>query len=247
MIIGITGRAAAGKDTICGVLITLLSELGIEAKRFAFAEKLKEVVAEMYDVPVHYFHDRDLKNVDHSSLSPCSLMNSINEIQLEQRMNVLLIDLYGVDFDLSSINVLSEAKRIFVDLLPEEGCSPRKAAQLIGTEGFRTLDKTTWTNYTIRQAQEIARRGGVAIITDVRFGNENDAIRNNKGVIVGIENSNAELYNHASEAEVDELVKLANLYINNDGTFDDLLLKSKLIWQEKLIDRMKSDWSKSNS
>ena len=57
MIIGITGYAGSGKDTLADFLIE-----NNQFKKLEFAKKIKEILSDLYDVPIEYFYDRLLKN-----------------------------------------------------------------------------------------------------------------------------------------------------------------------------------------
>jgi hypothetical protein len=59
MIIGLSGRAGAGKDTVAGELIKLY-----EFERLAFADHLKKVAADLMGWPLDLFYDRDRKEVE---------------------------------------------------------------------------------------------------------------------------------------------------------------------------------------
>lgn len=53
-IIGLTGRARAGKDTACGYILEWAHENGLSAERVAFADPLKMSVAALFDAPMEY-------------------------------------------------------------------------------------------------------------------------------------------------------------------------------------------------
>lgn len=61
-IIGITGLAGAGKDTISNmVMLSLRNELKIKTQAFAFADTLKKAASIIFNVPLEHFYDRDVK------------------------------------------------------------------------------------------------------------------------------------------------------------------------------------------
>lgn len=62
-LIGITGHANAGKDTFADELVTHHDFVKME-----FARKLKEIISDLYDVPLSDFYDRTLKNTPHPNL-----------------------------------------------------------------------------------------------------------------------------------------------------------------------------------
>lgn len=64
IVVGISGYAGSGKDTLAQSL-----SLSQGFVCTAFADKLKEVLSDIYDVPLEYFHERHLKNVPHPNLN----------------------------------------------------------------------------------------------------------------------------------------------------------------------------------
>lgn len=67
IIIGVTGRASAGKDTVCDMAVKLLAEQHKKAKKIALAAPLKSMCAELfskaYDIPDDAFNGcQDDKN-----------------------------------------------------------------------------------------------------------------------------------------------------------------------------------------
>ena len=93
----------------------------------------------------------------------------------------------------------------------------RKLYQRIGTEaGREVLGKNVWINALF---QRIAAVGNYAI-TDVRFVNEADAIRDRGGVIFKVSRPGYDGDSHASEREVDAIV--ADVFVPNTGTLAHL-------------------------
>jgi hypothetical protein len=90
------------------------------------------------------------------------------------------------------------------------GMSPRRALQLIGTEGFRVLiDSETWINGVYRDVKKALSENQSVVIADCRFLNEAHAIQSWGGAIIVIEDPAmvvSETHSHASEKEI-ELIK----------------------------------------
>ncbi len=176
-LIGLLGRAGSGKDTVADAIIESvgLSQANRGIVRIAFADKLKDVLSDVYGIPRHYFDDRGLKNTPNKKLG---------------------------------------------------GKTPRQAAQLIGTEGFRNLiDQDTWTNYAMTRADEwLAEEGVNVVITDVRFDEEFNALKKAGHTVIHIRREKAlcEHYNHESERNIDRLAEMADRVIDNNGTIEDL-------------------------
>lgn len=102
--------------------------------------------------------------------------------------------------------------------------TPRFALQTLGTEWGRNCYPNVWTELGVRRAQFDERAGKLAVIGDVRFLNEAEAVRKAGGVIwkvirphmVGLEVG----ANHPSEVEGSAIQ--ADRVFYNDGTIDDL-------------------------
>ena len=93
------------------------------------------------------------------------------------------------------------------------GKTPRLAMQTLGTEwGRRTLSDTIWVDTTLNRAQT-AENG--ALITDVRFLNEAEAIKAAGGIIIRIERAEVGLKSdHQSEREIPQIA--ADFVLRND-------------------------------
>lgn len=221
-VIGLVGRAGAGKDTVAGYWVDELIKRGKKVKCFAFADKLKEIISEAYDVPLVNFYNRELKNLPDSRFSNQGFKSSAYFDTYFYKFKSVLKDLYGDNFECTEEYAKDQCEHIFMNL--PENCSPRRACQLIGTEGFCAINESTWTNYVMRKVNEF---DGISIITDVRFSNEFNRIAGTDGgLIVGIDNPKSEKYYHASEVEVDGLVNLSTYCIINNGTLHELKQKA---------------------
>lgn len=93
------------------------------------------------------------------------------------------------------------------------GKTPRLAMQTLGTEwGRQTLSDTVWVDTALNRARE-AENG--ALITDVRFRNEAEAIKAAGGVIIRIERAEVGLKSdHPSEVEIPQIE--ADFVLRND-------------------------------
>lgn len=174
-LIGITGKARAGKDTFAAALI----KAGYS--RIAFADAVKRVTALIADEPEHlYFDDATKEQVS-----------------------------------------------------PSLGIPRRKAMQLVGTEAVRkTLGDNVWVDRALRAWVRDGRPS--AVISDVRFDNEAQAILALGGHIVrivrpdnvGLTGTEAA---HVSEAGVSE--DLIDIEVVNNGSIGDLHAEARKLVQ----------------
>jgi hypothetical protein len=162
-LIGITGHAGSGKDTVASYIQKKYKNTYIEH----FADPLKKACATAFGIPENWFYDRELKEQE----TPWAV-------------------------------------------------SPRKIAQFVGTEMFRTIVADLYEDHTYSHWIRLLEMrltgvscppegegdyyaGDTIIISDVRFQDEADWIRQNRGIILRITRQGFEgsvgIQGHASE------------------------------------------------
>jgi hypothetical protein len=104
------------------------------------------------------------------------------------------------------------------DLIPEV----RRFLEDLGTNGIRALDEGFWLRIGLGRIDSLGSRGVPAVVTDARFPNEADAIRDRGGLIVRILRDNPELDQggHVSNTALDDYAE--DFTVPNDGTLADL-------------------------
>jgi hypothetical protein len=159
-IIGLAGFAGTGKDTVADLLRT-----HVRFGKCAFADQLRYEVCEAFSIEPALLTDRKTKEVPHPSLALAECKN--NEF-----VGVLLRGAVYDQFEGSVEDFLTAAR------------SPRQIMQLWGTEFRRASDTNYWTRQLTRQIIDSAHYGNTRhVITDVRFENEAQAVRNMGGVV----------------------------------------------------------------
>lgn len=175
-IIGLCGKAGAGKDTVAEFLWT-----DFRINRVAFASALK---------------DRAIK-----------------------------------EFGLSYEQCYGDEKEI---VIPEYNKSPRQILQLMGTEWYRSIDDKFWLRQVYNQiSNDLSHYYTGVCITDVRFPNEIDFVKEIGGVTVKITRPNHQQTihtQHASETNIDSMI--CDYEIINDGSKSDLQHKIKLLMRQ---------------
>ena len=182
MLIGLTGAAGAGKDTIASHLCERHAFV-----KLALADPLYQMVSCMTGIPVERLADRSVKERP-------------------------------------------------VDWL---GASPRRLLQTLGTEWARdTVGADVWIKHLIRRLDGFDR----VVVTDVRFENEAQAVRNRGGAIIEvIRPAPLELVadsarRHSSEAGISD--DLVDVTIVNDTDVDGLLGRVDKALEWLLVDTM---------
>lgn len=163
MIIGLSGYAKSGKDTVAEIIQDIQPEKW-EVKKFS--GKLKEIASILTGFPVHQFEDQDFKS---------SILGE------EWWKN------YGDFYHQTTV---------------------RDFLQVLGTDAIRNgLHSNAWVNalmadYRPKKLSEY--NPSRWIVTDVRFPNEAEAIKDRGGVIIRIDRPGVEPVNaHPSETALD--------------------------------------------
>lgn len=221
-IIGITGLAGSGKDTLADELEASFHEVGYTVFRTSFAEPIRNIAKAMGLDPF----DRDKKEEE------VSLRFAHIELDLIEHITAALEDFVGEDdlCDLYAgfITVLRSRGYITSDRQDKLTISPRRFCQLLGTEGGRIVRPSFWVDVlrarvaklrTTVPGPVIRPHVDVVLVPDVRYANEFDVC----DTVIGIERPGvAEVESHASETEIPELVESAHFMLRNEGTLEDL-------------------------
>ncbi len=126
------------------------------------------------------------------------------------------------------------------------GTTPRKFLQIVGTECFRKQFRDDcWIKLMERRVSNInhnlSKGWGdtpwIVAVTDVRFPNEVECIRNLGGIICRVErpslNTTGNMYKHASEIYINEL-DVDFTIVNDSPTICDYMLKCRNIFMTML-------------
>ena len=216
-VVAISGWAKSGKDTSADYLVNN------GYRRVAFADVLKEMVAEQYNIPLQYCNNQDLK-----------------EKPLEQ-YPVMPKDAFSLEI----------AKLLFTEFRTIEGRQAnepyidpsgafcgligRDARQLYWTarslcilEGSikRAVDSGYWISKVIQKIDLALQEGDNVVISDLRYSSEAGQLRqafNKKLTIVRISRFDFTNSNDASENDLNDYK--FDVIIENKGTIDDLIFK----------------------
>jgi len=217
-LIGLTGRAGAGKDTVADILVSL------GYAKVSFADPLKRFCKDLFD-----FSDEQL-------WGPSDKRNEPDERYCRFPRNPMTL-VKEVNGDRIGEYRDTQTGREFVPLY----LTPRYALQRLGTEWGRDCCPGIWVDYAMRVVGKIragqcrynALEGIVPnaiagytgiVIPDVRFPNEAEAILGCGGYVWRIEREGSGLEGdagqHASETGMDQIE--CNETIQNDGSVRDL-------------------------
>lgn len=197
-IIGIAGHKGAGKDTVASIVSYYYTVdnptynnwlIGYDNKIFLntihFADKLKSLCADLFNIPVEYFYDRGHKDKLYYCFDNKTFINEL-DIKLNR------YHIFDTNENLAKCIEEYKGKIIF---------KLRTILQYIGTEIFRNqVFKDIWVRHTMDKAIDIANKNGWCVIPDVRFEDEVNAIKElPNGYIIKVNRNTNDADNRASE------------------------------------------------
>lgn len=220
MIIAIGGKMGSGKNTVCDIIQELCEKHnGPKFEQKAFAGKLKQTASLLTGVPIEMWEDQEFKKQE--------MPKCWNKLQQSGRNKVSIPMTY------------------------------REFLQKLGTEAMRDgLHTNVWVNalfadYTYNKICNCKKNCRCEhdlpnwIITDLRFPNEMDAVKERNGITIRVVRS----FNHKMGSKETGTIDLTPLHpsetaldgakfdyeIINDGTIEDLIEKVKQILIKKGI------------
>lgn len=227
LLIGLTGRKRSGKDTVAG----FLREEGFE--RVAFGDPIKEILADMDPLlsgtrrSGSFAEGHEMSRLMDSFGRAIDLHTIVEDLGRGQRGRALDILDPFVTGSVRLGALLREAEGDW-DLLKDEETNPfhreiRRLQQVLGTEvGRSVLSPTIWVDTGMAEVARHRRDLSSVVVTDCRFDNEAEAIREAGGKVVRVVRPSlpAPTDSHASESGISEY--LVDREIVNGGTLDDL-------------------------
>lgn len=270
MVIGISGRLGSGKDTVgkliqymtaedvgAGCLGRIRGGLSIDGHHNSsfenkkFAGKLKLIGSILSGAPVEMFEDQDFKKLPMTenwnvwqvsdSSSRIEPFRFTSEEAAKKFLDMQLVSLPYLDLKIARVEM-----------------TYREFLQKLGTEGMRDgLHTNVWINALFADYKrkldlvksdspkydlKVEESGEYPnwIITDMRFPNEMESVKDKGGITIRVirpvhalpqENNATQL--HPSETALDNAE--FDYVIENDGSFDDLILKVKNILKKEQI------------
>lgn len=209
MIIGLSGKKQSGKDTLANALADIIWGNSYLAERYAFADALKDLCGTVFNIPYQALHGTD---EDKNAASPIRW----SEIPLRLR---LLRKPEGVE--------------------DKEFITRRQLLQVFGTDVCRDFYENFWVNWTIKKIKDNRNRNPYPakheIITDVRFPNEAERIKEEGGIIIRLtRNVNPDDY-HPSETSMDKY-DFSYIHDNQNMTIEESIQSfMELLKKEGLI------------
>jgi len=236
VIIGFSGKKQSGKTTSANFLysIALATKPGIEHVTLTdhgTIQVKKTNTDYMIDVDVvkYYnnigFIDEDIAKII-ESISPHVKIYSFAD-PLKQD---ICINMFGLTYEqcYGTDEQKNEPTDIFYD---GKYLSGRDIMQLVGTDFFRAVKSNIWPEATVRKI--LKDQPYIALITDCRFPNEVDAIKNNNGIVIRLTRElpkNPGEIEHKSETALDkEVYDWANFNYVIDNKNLDIIQQCNMV------------------
>ena len=153
MNIGLIGLKGVGKDTVSGIMKTVLEEQGYTVELHKFADTLKDMARNVFG---DTFDDRDVKE-ERVFITPTIYDAMVDELD---KLDVLM--------RLSPEDSETMWDIIENVLLYRTWISPREFQQLVGTDIARAMNPNVWVDIVKAKVDH----NNINIFTDVRFSNE---------------------------------------------------------------------------
>lgn len=223
-LIAVSGVKGSGKDSVSSMLQYCLSVpkafrqyffyknfrkwIKPKYKRIAFADPLKRMLSDLLNISLDKFYIREFKEgciINISTLEGSWLGEKLSD---------------------SKFNKL--VKQLDPSLM-ESNLSLRQLLQYFGTEIMQKyFGKRVWINSTMQNRSEYT------IVSDLRFIEEYNAVKEKKGIVIYVNRPNYEFGQHASEREMKELLEndKYDFIIDNNGSIEDLFNQVKNIVKE---------------
>lgn len=211
-LIGISGKKQHGKDTLANFIS---SEHPAKYTHFKFADKLKDMVCVLLGCTRMELEDPTYKETPLGEewwmWKSYTLHGAPVLINYKDYPNSAKV----------STHINYSLKIKYFDSPTLIKTTPRLILQLLGTEcGREIIHPNIWINATMNAVARNHLPG--AIITDVRFPNEAEAVKKKGGIVIRIERSSENSSdNHPSEIALDDYENF-DYKIYNDGTLEDL-------------------------
>lgn len=251
MIIGINGYIGSGKDTI-GAIIQELTRPPLEGDKGyknmegdivpllkgtsnfeikKFAEKLKQIASMLTGIPREKFEDQEFKKTflskewNYQIAKPRTSVYQKNKEWEEKQMTVReLLQKLGTEAIRDGLHTNAWVNALFADYKPTM------------TYSFGVIDFSEAKEGKMQEIGEPYKVYPNWIITDVRFPNEAQAIKDKGGVIIRVDRKVDEVpyqtleQRHPSETSLDDW--RFDYYISNNGTLDRLKMKVEEVLQD---------------
>jgi hypothetical protein len=220
-IIGISGRIGSGKDTVGDIIQKIcMTNQGPEFEVKKFAGKLKTIASLLTGVPVERFEDQEFKQSylgeqwAKTPVSPLSDATLFDKVDLDNLMTYReFLQKLGTEAMRDGLHTNVWVNALFADY--------KSKRELLQADG-------TWIELDTGEVDfAVSIKYPNWIITDMRFPNEMEAVKERGGITIRVVRPGTESETHPSETALDNAT--FDYEIINDGEIVDLIEKVKTI------------------
>ncbi|MCD9228607.1 hypothetical protein ACPPTR_08900 [Ralstonia pseudosolanacearum] len=217
-IIGLTGLAGVGKDTLARAMQRRFVTLGCKARLVGFADTIRDISLSVGLNP-YKRESKEARRLMVWSVFIDALFDAIEDIlgnRMEDNDRALL---WTYTVEALEPRMFDDAGTTYISI------SPREFMQVLGTEGGQRVRKTLWVDIALAEWRSSP---GAVIVTDFRFAHEVQAL--DYGICIN-RPGHTRVNNHPSEDMADMLTrriipdylsKLAVSFVQNAGTQEEL-------------------------
>lgn len=209
VLLGLSGRAGAGKDTIADYLI---KDHGWSGK-MSYARNLKDMIKHVFKLSEYQLMDhKGKKQPINISLTPAHIGGVLTWMCRTHEASGLA-------------GRTAEIKKFIADVKGKKFSTPREVIQFVGTDLCRMVIPTYHVDII---KQKLDKATGSWIITDVRFPNEADLVKDKGGYLIKVERPGLEttdVHRHSSETALQDWDSWHSTIINDSSNIEDLYTK----------------------
>lgn len=200
-IIGLSGRAESGKNTVADMMVEMCHDSGLSVTTRAFADPVKLMVERLNPIVAH-------------TVTPADDGDEVHPVRISD-----LLDMY----EDPAFNFTWSQRWDFIKVRPEV----RALLQRMGTEAGRgTLGDDVWVDLMHRRIlKDETQDIDVVIVTDTRFESEQRLIKSlddSRLILIERPTKNSLGVNSTHLSETSLNTSLTDVTLNNDGDLDEL-------------------------
>lgn len=247
--IGVRGTApGCGKDTVADMVVKYLTQKNLSVVRKRFATALKKTVSDYTGIPTNILETTAGKNIviSESNLIPVDEDVFVTTFSEYTGISKFMLGEIGLDDDIMKLSNGKTIKETYEKMLFEFhnvfggdaiGQTIGKMLQTLGTQLKEIFGSEVFVDAIFKHLHN----KDIAVISDVRFKQESEAVKKRFGVIIFVKKDQLDSTQmagrstqHSSERDLDGVP--ADFEIDNNGTYQELEDKvSSLI--DKLFDK----------
>lgn len=214
MLVALAGNIGVGKDSIAREL-----EARWNFKSFSFAGPLKQLAHLIFHCdPEALYGPSPRRSEPAVKRGPMGWDAVMSRFESDTEVYAAVDQL----FPTQSATAINKLRELLESHRNDYSLTVRQVLQELGTDWGRAIDDSVW----IRATLENARSAKDAVITDCRFPNEGQAVKDAGGFVVWVDASlrvkKTAASKHASEPTYEDFASVSRYFFDNNGPESDL-------------------------